>query len=213
MNRAEFLKIAGISLATSGSGIILDSYTQDDTIPTVADSRAYGERIKYTCLAENEITGSKCMPVRPIGAIARHGDLVNAVWMRDNQKDARLYIIRTAPAIENADNIHYRVRVGAPEPPAYVFMQLPANVFVYTAPGALVKKAQHILRTSGDLMRAMDKIRFATLLNLAAFDRDELPQEIFSAEELFQIALRDNDYALASNALNAYFKALTASRS
>lgn len=224
MERRDFLKLTGIS-SLAGSIPFLSGEENPTLENLLPKEPAHKDKITYTALAETDVTGSKYFPVRPLGVTARHGDLVQFVAAygqkaaaNGNRSNERLYVIQVAPLqLGNGpepDMIKYRVRVGKPEPPAFVFWHVPiADIYVYTAPGALVKRACAIMRTSRNLMAACDHVRFATLLNVAYGTERQVTEQCLIAEELFQIALRENSQEKASTALNAYFVALKLERS
>lgn len=211
MLRRDFLQITGISALAAGVPIALaDNQGQLSGIQAPRGLATPGV-LEYTALAETEITGSKNFPVRPLRQTARHGDLVHFVMRlpepADGKSNARLNILQHAPlqGVET-DMIKYRIRVGEPDVPYFLFWKVAAaNVYVYTAPGCLIKRACAILRNGGDLMPALDHVRFAALLNAAARKDDYVSQAIVDAEEAFQIALRTGNREVASEAINKYF--------
>lgn len=229
MNRKEFLQVTGI---TALAGAIPIALRGEEEMPEIAGIIGAREKknpnqVGYIALAECEIAGSRLLPVRPYGEVIRHGDLVRFVTSLQPQQgktNARVYKLQGAP-LQNLealslpadpDMIKYRVRIGEPTAPYYLFWKEPdANLYVYTAPGALIKRACALLRQRevNNIMQAADHIRFAALLNAAHNTNTQITSALQSAEDAFQRALRQPDcWELCKDACDKYFAAAAAER-
>lgn len=228
MNRKEFLQVTGITALAGAIPIAL----AEEEMPEIAGIIGAREKknpnqVGYIALAECEIVGSRLLPVRPYGEVIRHGDLVRFVTSLNpehGKTNARVYKLQSAP-LQNLealglpadpDMIKYRVRIGEPIAPYYLFWkEAAANLYIYTAPGALIKRACALLRLRDQnvIMQATDHVRFAALLNAAHNSQPEITRALQNAEDAFQRALRQPDcWELCKDACDKYFAAAAAER-
>ncbi|MBI3654044.1 MAG: hypothetical protein HY231_23685 [Acidobacteria bacterium] len=178
MNRREMLKqslFGGAFLTGSTTMIdqiafsnsaIEDSPNQEGCIaPRQAKAGA-------VAIAYGTIHGGKDFPLRCRGIdnpVATDGSLIYFVWPSE-RGDARGYIKPLGDT--DANKIVFRLRMGRPEPPYYLRWRK-GDYYLYTPPGALIKRASALIAVrdedeSAELshIQALSDMRMAVLINL-----------------------------------------------
>jgi hypothetical protein len=123
-------------------------------------------------LAFGDIYGSKDFPLRdgdknPRSVMATDGARIYFLWPSE-RGDARGYILRNdEPDAPEDDRIVFRLRMGKPEPPYYLRWRK-GDYYLYTPPGALIKRASYFIKQDNDnaKLQALSDMRMAIMINL-----------------------------------------------
>lgn len=164
-------------------------------------------------LAFGDIYGSRDFPLRdgnmnPREVVATDGARIYFLWPSD-RGDARGYIVRHDNSELADDQITFRLRMGRPEAPYYLRWRR-GDYYLYTPPGALVKRAAFYIRQNDPdaTLQAMSDMRMAVIVNLTAnpgADAQDILDELCEIDR----SIRENSRCDMQN-WEAYRKLLTA---
>jgi hypothetical protein len=176
MDRREMLKrsMFGGLLLTEGVSILGAIDSTNSAIEKGEEGMIAPKSAKPGALAVafGPVAGSRDFPLRrdnqnPRGLIASDGALIYFVWPSE-RGDARGYI-KTGEGLD-LNRIVFRIRMGRPEAPYYLRWRR-GDYYLYTPPGALVKRATALIKTDepDSHIQALSDMRMAVLINLAFF--------------------------------------------
>jgi hypothetical protein len=176
-NRREFLKTSLFSGLAIGGLNLPDIINSQNSAIEGAETESYiaprSRKPGALALAMGSITGSRYFPLRdgemnPREVLATDGARIYFLWPSERGQ-ARGYIVRHEESELHDDQIIFRLRQSRPEAPYYLRWKSADNqYFLYTPPGALVKRAAFLIRQQGDenTLQALADLRFAIMLNL-----------------------------------------------
>jgi hypothetical protein len=172
MERREFLKkslFGGLAITIPETII-----SQNSAIESGGHIAPKSRKPGALALAFGTITGSRDFPLRdgdmnPRNVIATDGTRIYFLWPSE-RGDARGYIVRhdgSDPEYLPDEKIVFRLRMGRPEAPYYLRWKN-GDYYLYTPPGALVKRAAAFIREceEGATLQALSDMRMAILINL-----------------------------------------------